>query len=244
MKRLAVIGMIVFALLALGALGFMGWNLYTLTQTNDGYGRGNMQAMMQARFNGNTNSAASVPQGRGMMQGGMMNGRGGNGFADMMANCPCLNDETTSPQVAPSNNPAPTVAPTVAPTPKASASSSAASSTSSASSSAASSKPGFAGKAGNLNVTLSMNPQPAAFSSTTFDITITDDKGAAVSDANVSLDLSMPSMWMPSNKPEAKSLGNGKYQAAGRFTMRGGWRINVIVDRGGQKQSVYFDISL
>jgi len=256
MKRFAVIGIVVLALVVVGALGFIGWNLYTLTQNNGVYGRGMMQAMMRERSDDsaspNSPSSAPTQRGMGMMQGrgmsmGMMNGRG-SVPTDMMANCPCMNDDTLSPQTAPSNNPAPTVVPTVAPTPKAGASSSATSSTastaSSSSSSVALSKPGFTGKAGNLNVTLSMNPQPAAFSSTTFDIIITDDKGAVVSDANVSLDLTMPSMFMPSNKPQAQSLGDGKYQATGRFTMRGGWRINVIIDRGGQKQNVYFDISL
>ena len=243
MKHLAVIGIFVFAFIVLGALGFIGWNFYTFAQDNGMYGRGTMQAMMRERIgdSANSNSPAFVPTQRGM---GMMNGRGGSAPTDRMANCPCMNDDTTSPQTAPSNNPAPTVAPT----PQAGAGSSAASSTastaSSSSSSIASPKPGFSGKAGNLNVTLSMNPQPAAFSSTKFDITITDDKGAAVSDANVSLDLTMPSMFMPSNKPQAQSLGDGKYQATGRFTMRGGWRINVIIDRGGQKQNVYFYINL
>lgn len=257
MKRLAVIGIIVFALVVLGALGFIGWNLYTLTQANGAYGRGMMQAAMRERMgdyaNPDSPSTNSNTRAMGMMQGrtmgiGMMNGRGYAGQADMMANCPCMDGVTAPSQSAPSTNPVPTSMPTPAPTPTVDKSSSSASSSSSAvssaSSSAASPKPGFSGKAGNLNVTLSMNPQPAAFSSTTFEITITDEKGAAVSDANVSLDLSMPSMFMPSNKPQAQSLGNGKYQASGRFTMRGGWRINVIIDRGGQKQTVYFDIGL
>ena len=99
-------------------------------------------------------------------------------------------------------------------------------------------------KAGNLNVTLAMNPAPAAFSATTFDITITDEKGVAVSDANVSLDLTMPSMYMPANRPVAQSLGGGKYRATGRFTMRGGWQIAVIINRGGQSQTAIFQLGL
>ena len=99
-------------------------------------------------------------------------------------------------------------------------------------------------KVGNLTVTLAMNPSPAAFSSTTFDITITDEKGAAVSDAQVSLDLSMPSMYMPANRPVAQSLGGGKYRATGRFTMRGGWQIAVIITRSGQSQTAIFQLGL
>lgn len=99
-------------------------------------------------------------------------------------------------------------------------------------------------KAGNLNVALVMSPPPAAFSATTFDITITDEKGAPVNDAVVNLDLTMPSMYMPGNRPTAQALGNGKYRAAGRFTMRGGWQIAVIIDRAGQKQTAFFQIGL
>jgi uncharacterized iron-regulated membrane protein len=100
-------------------------------------------------------------------------------------------------------------------------------------------------KAGNLNVTLALTPYPPiSFQQTTFEIAITDEKGDAVSDAKVSLDLTMPSMWMPSNKPQAQSLGSGKYQAIGRFTMRGGWQIAVIVERGAEKQIAYFQLGL
>lgn len=103
---------------------------------------------------------------------------------------------------------------------------------------------GMTAKAGNLNVRLAMNPAPAAFSATTFDITLTDEKGAPVSDAIVSLDLTMPSMFMPANRPVAQSLGGGKYRASGRFTMRGGWQIAVIIERGGQRQTATFQLGL
>lgn len=166
--------------------------------------------------------------GRGMMRGGMM-GRG------MMHGMMGGNNSS-----APSTNVVPPL------TPNAGASSSAASSSASSATPGVLKKSdnGYIGKAGNLNLVVTMNPVPAAFSTTTFDITITDEKGAPVSDAKVSLDLTMPSMWMPANKPQAQALGDGKYQAAGRFTMRGGWRIDVIIERGGQKQNAYFDIGL
>jgi hypothetical protein len=100
-------------------------------------------------------------------------------------------------------------------------------------------------KAGNLNVALALTPYPpVSFQQTTFDITITDEKGVVVSDAKVSLDLTMPSMPMPSNKPQAQSLGAGKYQATGRFTMRGGWKIAVIIERGAEKQTAFFQLGL
>ncbi len=100
-------------------------------------------------------------------------------------------------------------------------------------------------KVGNLNVSLALSPYPpAGFSKSDFDVTLTDDKGQPVADAKVSLDLTMPAMWMPTNTPAAQHVGNGRYHATGLFTMRGQWRIQVIVDRGGAKQSAFFDVWL
>lgn len=214
MKRLAVVGIVVLLVAILAALVFVGWNLNELRQASVAPNEMYGRGMMRGATDQNAPSGPGGMMGRGMMRGMM----GGNNSS------------------APSTNPAPTVAP------NAGASSSSASSTTPGVLSK--SGDGYAGKAGNLNVVVTMNPAPAAFSTTTFNITLTDEKGAAVSDAKVSLDLTMPSMWMPSNKPQAQSLGDGKYQAAGRFTMRGGWRIDVIIERGGVKQNAYFDIGL
>jgi hypothetical protein len=100
-------------------------------------------------------------------------------------------------------------------------------------------------KVGNLNVSLALSPYPPkGFSSANFDVTLTDEQGQAISDARVSLDLTMPAMPMPQNQPEAQYTDKGLYQAAGRFTMRGLWRIEVIIERGGQTQSAFFDVGL
>ncbi len=37
-------------------------------------------------------------------------------------------------------------------------------------------------------------------------------------------------------------VSDGKYQTTAPFTMRGGWRIEVVITRGGEKQSVFFDV--
>lgn len=96
-----------------------------------------------------------------------------------------------------------------------------------------------------LLVSLAMNPYPpTGTKSTDFDVTLADASGQAISDASISLDLTMPSMWMPPNQPVMESVGGGKYHTAGRFTMRGLWRIEVIITRGSQKQSVFFDVGL
>ncbi len=159
--------------------------------------------------------------GRGMLGRGMM---GGNtqppGFAPPAA-------ATATPPAA--NAPAPQDNATLTPQPNARAS---------AANSATQ-------KAGNWNVTLALTPYPpVSFQTATFDMTLTDANGEPITDAQVGLDLTMPSMWMPSNKPQAKSLGAGRYQATGRFTMRGAWQIAVIIQRGAEKQIAYFQLGL
>lgn len=100
-------------------------------------------------------------------------------------------------------------------------------------------------KVGNLNVTLALSPYPpASFQNGSFDITLTDDKGQAVTDATISLDLTMPGMWMPPSKPNTQAVGNGKYQGSARWTMRGLWQIEVIIQRGSIKQSAFFAVWL
>lgn len=205
--------------------------------------------------------------GPGMMRGGMMGGRGsmmGPGFwnTPVAPNNPSSNSPAptapaappSSSDVAPTSTPAPSNPPTtsrnrgmmgggqtagglvaVSPDGKALPIDS------------ASKLPDntAAQKVGNLNVSLALSPYPpTGFSRSDFDVTLTDDKGQPVTDAKVSLNLTMPAMWMPTNTPTAQYVADGRYHATGQFTMRGQWRIQVIVDRGGAKQSAFFDVWL
>jgi hypothetical protein len=98
---------------------------------------------------------------------------------------------------------------------------------------------------GDLNVSLALSPYPpSGFQQSSFDVTLKDANGQAVSDATISLDLTMPEMPMPNNQVEAKYAQDGLYQGAGRFTMRGWWRIEVIIQRGSEKISTFFDVWL
>ena len=100
-------------------------------------------------------------------------------------------------------------------------------------------------KAGNLNVSLALSPYPpVGFQESAFDVILTDPNGLPITDAKISLDLTMPAMPMPPNSLEAQHTGNGLYHGTGTFTMRGLWRIEVIIERGGQKQSVFFEVGL
>lgn len=100
-------------------------------------------------------------------------------------------------------------------------------------------------KVGDMIVVFSMNPYPATMRQTTnFAVLLKDSKGQAINDATVTLNLTMPEMWMPPNQVNLAAGEAGSYQASGYFTMRGLWRIEVILLRDGQKQSVFFEVGL
>lgn len=98
---------------------------------------------------------------------------------------------------------------------------------------------------GDMNVSIALNPYPpTGFNPADFEVTLTDANGQAINDATVSVNLTMPTMWMPPNQFALTAVPNGKYSATGQFTMRGPWRIEVVVTRGGTTQSVFFDVWL
>jgi hypothetical protein len=100
-------------------------------------------------------------------------------------------------------------------------------------------------KSGEMIVSLALNPYPPkAGAPSEFDVKLTDLDGNAIDDATITLDLTMPSMWMPPNQPAMESASDGKYHTSAPFTMRGEWRIEVIITRGGEKQSAFFDVGL
>jgi len=100
-------------------------------------------------------------------------------------------------------------------------------------------------KSGDLIVSLVLNPYPPrAGAPSQFDVTLTDANGKAIDDATITLNLTMPSMWMPPNQPAMEFVSDGKYHTTAPFTMRGEWRIEVVITRGGAKQSAFFDVGL
>ena len=99
-------------------------------------------------------------------------------------------------------------------------------------------------QSGDMIVLLALNPYPPTSGMSEFNVTLTDTAGQAIKDATISLDLTMPAMRMPPNQPDLPSGSDGKYSGTAPFTMRGWWRIEVIITRGGQTQSVFFDVGL
>lgn len=99
-------------------------------------------------------------------------------------------------------------------------------------------------KTEDLIVTLELNPYPPTVGQGDFEVTLTDLNGQPVDDASISLDLTMPAMRMPPNQPVMDFVSDGTYRTAAYYTMRGWWRIEVIITRGGTSQSVFFDLGL
>jgi hypothetical protein len=98
---------------------------------------------------------------------------------------------------------------------------------------------------GDMNVAIALNPYPpTGFNPADFEVTLTDTTGQVINAATVSLNLTMPTMWMPPNQFALTAVPNGKYSATGQFTMRGPWRIEVVITRSGTTQSVFFDVWL
>jgi hypothetical protein len=99
-------------------------------------------------------------------------------------------------------------------------------------------------KSGDMIVMLALNPYPPTVGQGEFDITLTDINGQAINDASISLNLTMPAMRMPPNQPVMEFVSDGKYHTSAYYTMRGWWRIEVIIARGSGQQSVFFDLGL
>ncbi len=106
--------------------------------------------------------------------------------------------------------------------------------------------PGIALQEGDgVIVWLQLEPYPPTMSEvSTFEVVLRDAEGNNITNASISLDLTMPGMWMPPNMLELESQGDGRYVSTGYFTMRGLWRIETIITLDGVTQSVFFDVWL
>jgi len=93
--------------------------------------------------------------------------------------------------------------------------------------------------AGNVEVTLTTQPDPPVTGETTFEAMVMMG-GQPVTDADVSVELfmaAMPSMNMAEmrNNVALTHEGGGRYRGAGTVMMAGSWDATVSVRRGGQE---------
>ena len=97
----------------------------------------------------------------------------------------------------------------------------------------------YAPSTNTLVIALHTTPNPPKSGANDFEVTVTEVKGAAVDDAEVSLQLfmpAMPAMGMPAMKSDVKlsPTGNGRYRGAGQIPSSGQWDTTITVARGGQ----------
>lgn len=98
---------------------------------------------------------------------------------------------------------------------------------------------------GDLQLSLSVNPDPPQPGPTTFTIRVNDAAGQPVTGAQVRWSMDMTNMNMGPQGGQMTDLGSGGYQARGAFSMGGPWRINVDLSKGGQTLgNGYFDLQV
>ncbi|MFN8674153.1 MAG: FixH family protein [Candidatus Sericytochromatia bacterium] len=94
-----------------------------------------------------------------------------------------------------------------------------------------------------LNAALEVDTKTFSKASpTSVKLTLQDKYKDKIENAQVTLDLTMPSMYMPDNKVKLKETEKGIYTGQMMFTMKGDWRINVLISSKNKKQKLYFDI--
>lgn len=95
---------------------------------------------------------------------------------------------------------------------------------------------------GNLEITLTSQPDPPKTGETTFEAMVMSG-GQPVTDAEVSVEFfmaAMPEMKMPEmrNSVPLTHEGGGRYRGTGNVMMAGTWDATVSVKRGGQELGV------
>lgn len=91
-----------------------------------------------------------------------------------------------------------------------------------------------------VTIALDTAAQSALYAGQSFRITLTDEQGNPIGDADVYVDLEMRNERMGTNRPVANHIGNGVYEATGVYTMAGLWEVDVVVIREGIERRATF----
>lgn len=77
-----------------------------------------------------------------------------------------------------------------------------------------------------------------------FSIELNKGNGEVINNAKLAIDLTMPFMPMPPNKPNAVWQDNA-YRGTAIFTMAGAWQVNVEINRPeAEPEKITFDIEM
>lgn len=101
-------------------------------------------------------------------------------------------------------------------------------------------------KVGDLDVLVKIDKNPPIVGNNNVTVSAKDAKGAAVTDAKVVVDYSMPAMpGMPPMNYKANAVLKGaEYKAVMNLSMSGPWNIAVKVTKGGKTSTVKFSIDV
>ncbi|MFA7384504.1 MAG: FixH family protein [Desulfurivibrionaceae bacterium] len=101
-------------------------------------------------------------------------------------------------------------------------------------------------KAGDLNVVVKMDKNPAVMGENGIIVTVKDSAGKEVTDAGVKVEYSMPAMpGMPAmNYGAVLALQKNAYHGKVNFSMAGPWNIAVKIMRGGKTVSTKFSVDV
>ena len=100
--------------------------------------------------------------------------------------------------------------------------------------------------AGNYTVGLTMEKNPPVMGKNSVDVSVKDAKGAAVTDAKVVVEYSMPAMTgMPAmNYKTNADLKGDTYKAVIEPSMSGSWNVAVKISRGGKTETVKYTMDV
>jgi hypothetical protein len=97
-----------------------------------------------------------------------------------------------------------------------------------------------AAPARKLDIAFTSSPKPTKMGDNTFEVLVKDSTGAPLTNADVSVLLTMPAMpamRMPAMRSDVKlkPAGDGKYTGTGPVTMKGLWTVTVSVQENGKE---------
>ena len=101
-------------------------------------------------------------------------------------------------------------------------------------------------KAGGFNGVVKIDKNPPVMGDNNLSLAVKDAKGAAVSDAKVTVDYSMPAMpGMPAMNYKASTELKGiEYKTKVNFSMSGSWNMVVRINRGGKTVQTKFNVDV
>ncbi len=101
-------------------------------------------------------------------------------------------------------------------------------------------------KAGDYTVVVKIDKNPPVTGNNNMTVALKDAAGAAVQDAKVAVEYSMPAMpgMPPMNYKSNTELKGGEYQAKLNFSMSGPWNLVVKINRGGKAVQAKFNVDV